>query len=286
MLTESEKQRIAESTRKYVEQYGSQNAAANSLKGVSSATLSQINNQNWELIKDSMWRNIAAQIGHSKITWVHAHTTNFNRLHKFLADAQDESMVFAVIGPAGSGKSATLEYYNNEQPNTYLIQCNDYWNKKLFLSELLNKMGKDHNGLSVAQMMNTAVQSLKKKETPLIIIDEVDKLPDHVLYFFITLYNRLEDYCGFVLIATAYLKTRIERGIRLNKKGYDELYSRMGRKFIELDRPNSTDIMSVCMVNGIKDKPNIKNIVEDSFGDLRRVKKKITGIKKDQLNAA
>ena len=59
----SEKQVIAKKLASYCEMKGSQNKAAATLEGVSSATISQILNGNWELISDEMGRSISVQIG-------------------------------------------------------------------------------------------------------------------------------------------------------------------------------------------------------------------------------
>ena len=64
-----EKEQIADQLRQYCELKGSQNKAASSLRGVSAATLSQMLNENWELITEEMWRNVAVQIGHDDRQW-------------------------------------------------------------------------------------------------------------------------------------------------------------------------------------------------------------------------
>ncbi len=69
---------------------------------------------------------------------------------------------------------------------------------------------------------------------------------------------------------------------RLHKKGYKEIYSRLGRKFIELKGVGSTDVNQICQANRITDKAQIKEIFEDSEFDLRRVKRKVHAIK--QIN--
>ena len=140
-------------------------------------------------------------------------------------------------------------------------------------------MGRDYSGYTVNEMMGEVVRALKTQQHPLIIMDEADKLSDQVLYFFITLYNQLEDHCAIVLCATDHLAKRIKRGLKLNKKGYKEIYSRIGRKFIELEGLNTSDITSVCVANGITDKVRIREVIEDSEYDLRRVKRKIQGLK-------
>jgi len=279
MITDFKKQSIKKALKTYVERYESQNKAANSLKGVSAGTVSQVLNNNWELIKAEMWRNIASQIDWAKEEWKVVETTDFKIFNHLLSDAQENSNVFAVTGEAGTGKSCITKLYVKNNKNAYLIQCNEFWNRKYFLAELLTAMGRDYSGLTVAEMMMEAISVLKKKDAPLIILDEADKLSDQVLYFFITLYNQLEDHCGIVLCATDHLSKRIRKGLKLNKKGYKEIYSRIGRKFIELRGVDYSDVVQICVSNGVEDKKAIREIFNDCDGDLRRVKRKIHAYK-------
>lgn len=269
------KQNIVNALRDYCDRYDSQNKAANSLKNVSAATISQMLNNNWELIKDDMWRNVAAQIGYKEERWEAVETRGFKRLNKYLQDAQDNSLVMAITGDAGTGKTFTIKNYIANTRQAYLLCCNEYWNRKMFLSELLTSLGRDYTGFTVGEMMHEAVRTLKMQESPLLILDEADKLSDQVLYFFITLYNQLEDECGIVLCATNHLCKRIERGIKLNKKGYNEIWSRLGRRCIELKGVSAADITAICEANGITASDAIDNIINDSEGDLRRVRRKI-----------
>lgn len=274
-MTTLNKEQIKSKLAEYCARYESQNKAANSLKGVSSATISQVLNDNWSLISDEMWRKIGSQIGYTSDEWVIVETRDFRLLNGLLADAQNNSNVFAVTGSAGTGKTLTLRNFAEANKRVFLLSCNEYWNRKMFLQELLTAMGKDYSGYTVGEMMYEAVKGLKMMESPLLILDEADKLSDQVLYFFITLYNQLEDHCGIVLVATSHLEKRIKRGIKLNKKGYTEIYSRIGRKFIELKGVGSSDVRAICSANGIDSPSAIKDIYEDSEGDLRRVKRKI-----------
>lgn len=279
MMNENEKQAIATKLAGYVERFESQNKASKSLKNVSSATISQVLNYKWDLIADEMWRNIASQIGYSASEWVSVETGDFRLLNTILERARNSSTVFAVVGDAGTGKTFALRNYAETHKRAYLLQCNEFWNRKTFMQELLSAMGRDYSGYTVNEMMGEVVRALKTQQHPLIIMDEADKLSDQVLYFFITLYNQLEDHCAIVLCATDHLAKRIKRGLKLNKKGYKEIYSRIGRKFIELEGLNTSDITSVCVANGITDKVRIREVIEDSEYDLRRVKRKIQGLK-------
>lgn len=283
-MTTENKHQITEQLRAYCEQKGSQNKAANTLKGVSSGTISQILNGKTEFVADEMWRNIEKQLNVGSNDWQIVETSDFKRLKMLFKDSQEYANVFGIVGDAGSGKSKAIEVYATENENVYALSCSEFWNKKYFLQELLRKMGRDYSGLTIAEMMYEAINQILKKENPLIILDEADKLTDQVLYFFITLYNKLEDNAGIILIATDHLRKRIDRGLNINKKGYKEIYSRIGRKFIELKGVKYTDIVQICQANGITDHKEMKAIWEDCESDLRRVKRKIHAIKKRSYN--
>jgi DNA transposition AAA+ family ATPase len=276
---ELNKNEVVVALKEYCNRYESQNKAANSLKGVSAATLSQMLNGNWELIKEEMWRNVATQIGYTDDNWRAVETKNYKELMTYYTDAQENSLVLAITGMAGTGKTFAAKQYAASHKRVYMLCCNEFWNRKLFLMELLTIMGKDYTGCTVGEMMHTIVSELKKQEAPLLILDEADKLSDQVLYFFITLYNQLEEECGIVLQATNHLEKRLMKGIRLNKKGYNEIWSRIGRKCIELTGVTADDIASICLANGVDNEKLIDRIIDDSESDLRRVKRKVHAAK-------
>lgn len=274
-MTQTEKIEIVEAIERMIAQKGSQNALANWMKGVSTATLSQMRNHNWENIADDMWRKVAAQLGVSSNVWNHADTVNSEELTAFFKDSQQYSLVLAVTGKAGIGKTSTAKKYESENKNVFLLSCNEYWDKRWFLRELLGKMGKDHAGMTLPEMMHKAVQLLKSTQDPIIILDEADKLADNVLLFFITLYNELEGHCGIVLMATYFLEKRIRRGVATEKKGYREIYSRVGLRFIEMEETSFSDIEKVCKANGVDNPSTIRAIAKDCDGDVRRVRRLI-----------
>lgn len=278
-MKQNEKEAIAAKLRAYVETKESQNAAAKSLRGVSAATVSQILNGKWELIADDMWRTVASQIGYDPRKWVVIETEGYARMTQVLNDAQHNSLVMAVVGDAGCGKSQAIKTYAEQNRGVIALSCSEYWNRKEFLSELLQSLGVEPGGTTVAEMMREAIRQLKRRESVLIVMDEADKLSDQVLHFFITIYNQLEDTVGIVLCATQYLKKRIERGAVNNRKGYKEIYSRIGRKFIPMPVVNRGDIKAVCIANGLDDRREIERIIEDADSDLRRVKRLVCALK-------
>lgn len=269
------KEQIQAKLKKYVANKGSNHKAASTIENVSPATISQILNNNWEKISDSMWRGIGAQIGWTIDDWRLAKTRDFETLTKLMEDVRDGSEVHGVVGREGTGKTETFKQFAQNNPDIFWIRGNEFFTPKFFFQELHRMLGKDYGTMNVPELSRSAVRELEKLESPVVILDEADKLPDKVLSFFITLYNELEDHVGIVLAATSFLREKVKTGVNRNKRGFREMYSRLGKKFIELDGLSMTDIKKICLINGIDDPGIISKIQEDCYGDIRRIKKLI-----------
>jgi DNA transposition AAA+ family ATPase len=280
MITVTEKTEIRNRLEEYCVQKGSQNKAANSLNDVSAATISKLLNNEWELINETMWRYIANQIGIKQKSWNIVETENYLDLTQIFSDAQEDALVMALCGNSGTGKTLAANHYAGQKREVYYLSCNDYWNRRIFLQEMLRVMRKPVTSDMIGEMMSDIIRHLKRADQPLIILDEADKLSDNVLYFFISIYNEVEDCCGLILMATDFFEKRIKRGLRLNKKGYKEIYSRIGGNCIPLRGLSYSDVVQICMANGVTDKKEIKEAYEDCNGDIRRLKRKCYALNK------
>lgn len=281
-----EKENIAQRLQEYCDRVGGQTRAANTLDGVSATVINRILTGKWGDVSDDAFRSINAQISRSESSqkWHIAETRAYKRMDYILANAQEDSLVMAVTGDAGSGKTEAIKNYALTHRNVYHLCCSEYWNRRTFMAKLLQAMGVDYTGCTVSDMMDDIIDALRRKSSPLIVLDEADKLTDQVLYFFISLYNQLEDHCGIILCATGYLEKRIARGLRMKRKGYEEIFSRMGRKFVKLQVVSEDDIASVCIANGVTDAKEISKVIDDCECDLRRVKRAVWAILKSRDN--
>ncbi len=274
-MEQKEKELIAARLREYCATQGGQNKAANTLKGVSAATISKILNGDWDTIAEGMWHNVSKQIGSSAEGWSLVGTSVYDELTELLGCAQQDSQVMAIVGSAGCGKSATIRQYASTHDEVTAIVCSEYQNRTSWLSAVMEAMRLDPRGLSVAEKIGQIVRRLKRADKPLLILDEADKMSDQVLYFFVTLYNELEGHCGVVLCATQYLDKRLVRGLRSGRKGYEEVYSRIGRQCIQLSVLSPEDISLVCVANGITGERKVRKIADEAECDLRRVRRAV-----------
>lgn len=274
-MEKKEKELIAVRLKDYCTQQGGQNKAANTLTGVSAATISKILNGDWDTIAEGMWHNVSKQIGLSSEGWTIVPTNVYEELTQLLSCAQQDSQVMAIVGSAGCGKSATIRQYVASHQEAYSITCSEYQNRTSWLSAVMEAMGLDPRGMSVAEKIGMVVRKLKRADRPLLILDEADKMSDQVLYFFITLYNELEDHCGVILSATQYLEKRLMKGLRVGRKGYEEVYSRVGRQCVHLSALSPEDVSLVCTANGLTDSRRVRRVADEAQCDLRRVKRAV-----------
>ena len=285
-MTNNEKQLIADKLRAYVAKYASQNKAVASMKGTSAGTVSNILNGKWENISEDMWRKVSDQVksvGDKDGGWQIVETQAFHDITLALRDAQDYKNVTWVVGEAGSGKTTTARIFGEENKEVFYILCSEDLHKGDFVREIATKMGIRTDGYTVRELWMTIQDELIQMDAPLLVFDEADKLIESVFQYFISLYNKIEDKCGVVFLSTDYIKTRISRGLRCKKRGYKEFYSRIGRKYFELEDTTPQDVFAICSANGLTDRKDIEDVITEADGcefDLRRVKKSIHRVKR------
>lgn len=265
-FTLKQKQEIQAELAGYVNRYPSQSKAANSLVGTSAGTVNAILKGKFENISDAMFARLHAQIK-SPITlenWTICETTAKQELEFLFDETRECRFATWVTSPAGTGKSATAKLYAMRRENTFLISCSEDMHRGDFIREIARSVGVASGDYNLRNMLIRATDEIKALDNPLLIIDEADKLVDVILYYFITIYNRLEGHCGIVILSTNYIKRRMENGLFYNKKGFDEIYSRIGRKFVDLSPISSHEVSAICRANGITDDAVISKIISDS----------------------
>lgn len=171
------------------------------------------------------------------------------------------------------------------------MECGEYGRRE-FLSNLCQCLG-----IEAVRKYSTSDDSIiqaiadffnqRAAIRPLLILDEADKLKPTAIRVLIPLYNKCEDRLGLLVCGCDNLETEFQRGVRYNKKGYDEMSSRFGRKFIHLPGCTEGDISRLCQANGISSTKQQKAVFEESepintfvgnqaikvIHDLRRVRR-------------
>lgn len=275
-LTTEMKEQVRSALIAYRSNYPTLNRAAESLQGVSSATVSQLCNGKYELISDEMFIRIASQIGFAFDSWTLHEGKTFKEITFTLSDAQAYKNVTWIVGDAGCGKTTAAIEYRRTHRNVFYILCSEDMRRSDFVREIAKQVGAPTDTTNLRDMMENAISMISFLGNPLLVFDEGDKLTDSVFNYFISIYNRLEGHAGIVFLSTDYIKRRMDAGLRYNKKGYKEINSRIGRRFFDVSPTEENDIYAICQANNLTDRADIEEVLKDakrSDDDLRRVKR-------------
>jgi hypothetical protein len=266
-MTNEQKRQVREALLRYVANFDTQSAAAESLQGISASTISQVRNNNWELLSERLWHHIARQVGFYSGEWQPADTSAYLLLRILFSDAQHYAMAYGISIDTGLGKTFTAGHYTREQENVFYIAGNADYNRKSFIGALLNSAGLEARG-TVPDMMKQFTSHMATREEPLLLIDDAHKLKDRVLHMVVLLANSMAGKAGIIIMGGTELRMRIIEGVRLKKVGFDEIYKTIGRRFISLGSLGPKDVELVCRANGIHDDAIIEYISAECGNSL------------------
>ena len=272
-LTTEHKQAIASKIEEKKDALGTYSAVA-TFCNVSESVISQMKAGTYTTKGDAAWLDIANKLGWKpestmgKKEWVIVETRDYKNIHKIVSDAKNQSMFMAISDIGGAGKSAPLKDIaeKNKANNIFYIECLD-WGKREFLESLCQLLGIDiTRGYKTPNKLLELVIDFfqrRKLQQPLLIVDQANDLKDSAKRIFIPLYNRCEDTLGVVVSGTENLEDEIKKGIRFKKKGFDEIDSRFGRKYLTLLGNTKEDATKICQANGVTDKSKIDSFFEE-----------------------
>lgn len=226
----------------------SQNKMAEML-GVSPATVTNLLNENWEKLNQSMLLKIRSFFDTKE--WVAIETANFSTIQKSCNEAKILHKMVAIIGYAGAGKTLALRNYYENNSNTYMVTCSRAMRTKQFLNEILKGFGVNFLS-SDYEMTKRIIDEMNKKSGTLLIIDEASKLSENALMYIQDIWDGVEDNAGIVLAGVEYLYTNIKKASDKNKIGMPEFYSRVSY-WQKLNTPTKAEINTICEHNNITD---------------------------------
>lgn len=119
-----------------------------------------------------------------------------------------------------------------------------------FVREIARTVGIRTEGYNIREVWGLILDDIIQMDAPLLVFDEADKLTEPVFHYFISLYNKLEEKCGVVFLSTDYIVKRISNGLKYQKPGYKEFFSRIGRKFFTLEPTDQNDVYTIVRQTG------------------------------------
>lgn len=233
--------------------------------GISSAILSNIENDKWEHISDEKWRTIWIKVGSDSSNDIFQ-TADFAACTNACDIARNNRFMIGLIGDTGMGKTTALTTYSM-QKNTFYIAYDKTLKPKQFFVALLRELGVSFEG-SIHDMVNRIADELNQMDSPLLIIDEAGKIVHTMILYLHVLRDKTKKNCGIVLAGMPYFKTNLKKFSDKQKEGYSEFYRRI-EIWHSLKGLSRIEIKTICESEGITDPDIIRELQPNKrFGDL------------------
>lgn len=286
MINNEVKSRILEAIKDRRDKFTSSAKMAVAL-GISGAQLSRVTRGEIEnVLSDANWISIArkleVRIG-DNIDIITAQTPVFVFITGQLALCQKGALSGLLCDHADIGKTHAAKHYAKNNRNAVYIDCSQTKSKQKLIRQISKELGLGYTG-RYNDVYDDLVFYLRSIPNPLIIIDEAGDLDYAAFLELKALWNATELACGWYMMGAAGLKHKIESNLGHEKVGFEEIFSRYGKRYqkitpdgkVESDDFTRAQVSMIARANGITD---VQSLYAKTQGSLRRIRIEIQKIK-------
>lgn len=249
----------------YCEQKGLTRADFAVKSGVSGATLSAIDNEQWDKVSSAMVSRLENFIKNDSPETIY-NTADFDSVMRLCDTACEHRLMIGLIGDTGTGKTTALKAYSCRR-NVFRVTFEKSMNPRQFFKSLLRELGIYFEG-NVNAMIARSAHEINMKERPLLIIDEAGKITHPVMLYLHDLREKTLSNCGVVLAGMPYFRENLQKNAGRGKEGYSEFLRRINL-WHRLEGLSASEIMYIAREQGISDEIRLKEMSSKRrFGDL------------------
>lgn len=196
-------------------------------------------------------------------------TKTAQRIVDVLEYAQTLHDMGLIIGPPGSSKTCSIEYYRASQPNVFVATMEPAKSSTHHLLFELATVLRIGDARSVLTISDAVVKRLKDREA-LLVIDEAQHLQSSAIDQLRTIHDKAK--CGVVLAGNEQIIGKLGDPERTPQLA--QLYSRFGLRLI-LQRPTTSDTDALLKAWNVEDKDEraFMRLVASKPGGLRALTK-------------
>lgn len=279
MITTTMKQQIVAAIQERRPNYASDAKMAIAL-GISAAQLSTIKKGKLDrVLSDANWISIARRLDVNlgrQAEWKTARTPVYDFIYSQLKWCQDNAQSGLMCDRADLGKTYTARCYVKENRNAVYIDCSQAKTKQKLVRQMAREFGVNHSG-RYADVYEDLVFYLRTIENPIVILDEAGDLDYPAFLELKALWNATERTCGWYMMGADGLKEKIETNRGRKKVGYEELFSRFGKRYqkVSPDGKEAWEEFSRAQVALIAranyERADVRKIYTSTGGSLRRI---------------
>jgi hypothetical protein len=188
-----------------------------------------------KLLSDEEWMRLGRLMGVQtrKRKWVFVETEVYKAIKEDILFCKEYSKSMMFIDTCEIGKSAAAKYLSKTLPNTFYVDCSQNTTKHQFIRAIAKAIGVNQNG-KLVQVLDDVKYALNNLENPIIILDEAGDLEYPAFLSIKQLWNAAEGLCGWYMLGANGLRAKIDKAIKSEKVGYEEIYSRFGSNYQEI----------------------------------------------------
>jgi hypothetical protein len=216
--------------------------------GISLIQYQQLKNGNFTKIPVYQRIEIARQVNYdykSNRNWKAAPTPVYQYLNSQLSTVRDMSLSGIFCDRAGVGKTFTAREFRSRNANVAYVDASVNKSRKDFVFALAREFGFAPIG-NWKRTLRGLLDFVSMLEAPLIIVDEAGDLDYTAFIELKSMYNQLEDLCGFFIMGAEGLKAKFRRNIKNMKVGYTEIFDRLGGKYQRISPEDEEGIKLVA----------------------------------------
>jgi DNA transposition AAA+ family ATPase len=175
-----------------------------------------------------------------KPNWKLAKTKVFEAISNDVALCKEHSKAMIFVDEPEIGKTVTAQHLAATVNNCFYLDCSQSKTRILFVRAFAKALGITRNG--TAWELKEAVKArLNELHRPVVILDEAGDLQHEAFLELKEYWNATEGRCGWYLMGADGLRSKLEGGIKYQKVGYRELFSRFSGRYLSIVPANKAD---------------------------------------------
>lgn len=212
-------------------------------KGMHPTTFSQLKNgaRSPELMSLTKWLSVADSLGIDleRRPWQLAETEVYKSIRNDVISCKRYSKAMMLVDDPEIGKTTTGKHLARTLENCFYLDCSQSKSRGEFIRSLGAILGVKETSL---QAMRSGIKvTLKYLDRPVVILDEAGDLQYTAFLDLKEFWNATDGQCGWYMMGADGLKTIIDRGMRLEKVGYREIFSRFSSKYMSIVPKSKSD---------------------------------------------
>lgn len=237
-LTNDFKSRVVTELLTVREKYSGADAAFARQWGINESVFSTLKTRHKDgkpfdgLVRDVQWLNLGRELNVSPTErkWNIAETYVFREIRDQVIFCKENAKANMLADDCAIGKTFTAKYLSKTIENCFYIDCSQCTGVRDFIRTFAKAIGVEAVG-KYSEIKANIKYYLRMLPNPVVILDEAGDLEYRTFLMLKEFWNATDGACGWYMMGADGLRNKIQRGIKSQKVGYREIFSRYSNKY-------------------------------------------------------